>query len=269
VFSHGWLHLAPFSFDEKRACLSRTERIGESIVTIQIRERKEGGFVMTVSDADLSRSEVARLLKRVVRWLSLDWDPTRALEVAAGLSKPVRDLILNGGGRFLRGSTFYEDFVKTLATVNASWSFTEKMIDALVAGLGRGAFPLPGQIIKAKVSYLEKKVRMGYRAKVLFDATSLLLKNHVIDDEGNADDSGITYENLIAIKGIGKYAATHLLVLLHDFSRIPIDSEVRPFCASKWGLDEKDIPAFFSPWKEFAFLGYKLTRIVDQENWIG
>jgi 3-methyladenine DNA glycosylase/8-oxoguanine DNA glycosylase len=263
------VNLAPFCFDERRNCLRRKERIGQSIVTVEVRERKQGGFVMTVPNAEFSRAEVERLSQSVIRWLGLDWDPTFALEVAGRLSGPVRDLILEGGGRFLRGSTFYEDFVKTLATVNASWSFTEKMVAALVNGLGKGAFPLPGQIIKAKVSYLEKKVKMGYRAEVLFDATKLLLKNHIIDEEGRADDASVTFEDLIAIKGIGNYAATHLRVLLHDFSRIPIDSEVRPYCESRWGLNEKEIPAFFSPWGDFAFLGYKLTRIVDEENWIG
>jgi hypothetical protein len=31
-----------------------------------------------------------------------------------------------GGGRMLRGSCFYEDFIKTVLTINANWSATCK-----------------------------------------------------------------------------------------------------------------------------------------------
>jgi N-glycosylase/DNA lyase len=263
------VNLAPFFFDDKRECLSRVERIGESLVTVEVTQQKTGDFVMTVRNAGLAPTELDRLKQRVIRWLSLDWNPKPALGIADRLSKPTADFIRAGGGRFLRGSSFYEDFVKTLATVNASWSFTQKMIGALVNGIGGGAFPLPKQIIKAKVRYLESKVKMGYRSKVLYDATSFLLKEKIIDEEGQADESRTIFEDLIAIKGIGNYAATHIRVLLQDYSRIPIDSEVRPYCASRYGIDDKQIPAFFSPWGNYAFLGYKLTRILDRDNWIG
>lgn len=268
VFSHGWIKLAPFSHDARRNRLQKVERIGSAVVTVGVIQQKSGDFKMTVHDASLCREEVLQLKDRVVRWLCLDWDPTPALKIADRLSKPIANFIRAGGGRFLRGSSFYEDFVKTLATVNASWSFTQKMAQRLVADIGGGAFPLPEQILKCGSRFLEDRVKMGYRAKVLTEATRFLLDEKIMDREGNAKGP-VTFEDLIAIKGIGKYAAAHISVLLLDFSKIPVDSEVRPFCASHLGLEEKDIDAYFSSWNEFAFLGYKLLRIIKSKNWIG
>jgi 3-methyladenine DNA glycosylase/8-oxoguanine DNA glycosylase len=269
VFSHGWINLAPFSYDARRNRLLKVERIGHSIVTVGVVRQENGDFKMTVYDASLCREEVLVLRQRVVRWLCLDWDPAPALEIADRLSKPIAAFIRAGGGRFLCGSSFYEDFVKTLTTVNASWSFTQKMVQRLVTDIGGGAFPLPAQILKTGVRNLEIRVKMGYRAKVLADATRFLLKEKMIDDEGNAKQGRIAFEDLIAVKGIGNYAAAHMCVLLQDFSKIPVDSEVTAFCTSCLGLEKKDIPAHFSSWKSFAFLGYKLSRIVADKNWIG
>ena len=55
------------------------------------------------------------------------------------LCRRLPTLIERGGGRMLRCSTFYEDFVKTVLTVNTSWSGTCRMIAALVAEPGGGA----------------------------------------------------------------------------------------------------------------------------------
>ena len=71
------------------------------------------------------------------RWLSADWEP--ALAIAA--LPDVAQLIERGGGRMLRGSSFYEDFVKTVLTINTSWSATCRMVAALVAEPGGGSFP--------------------------------------------------------------------------------------------------------------------------------
>lgn len=269
VYSHGWVNLAPFSFDDERHCLSKMERVGDSVVSVEVTQKSASEFIMTIRDATLTRAEVELLKQRVVRWFSLDWDPRPALTVAVRLSKPTARFIRTGGGRFLRGSSFYEDFVKTLATVNASWSFTMQMVSRLVDGIGDGAFPLPEQVLKKGVRFLKNTVKMGYRAQVLMDATRYLLKEKIIDTLGNADERRVTYDDLIAIKGIGNYAAVHLRVLLYDFSRIPVDSEVRPYLAERFGLSDKEIPAFFTPWGDYAFLGYKLARILDNENWIG
>jgi hypothetical protein len=45
----------------------------------------------------------------------------------------------------LRCSCFYEDFIKTVLTINANWSATCRMVAALVPG--QGAFPNPQAVL--------------------------------------------------------------------------------------------------------------------------
>src|SRR6266853_1824003 len=66
--------------------------------------------------------------------------------------------------RRLRCSTFYEDFIKTLLTVNTSWSGTCRMNAALVAEPGDGAFPLPEMLIEYGEERLRQIAKLGFRA---------------------------------------------------------------------------------------------------------
>ena len=58
------------------------------------------------------------------RWLSADWEPVAAIAALPDVAQ----LIELGGGRMLRGSFFYEDFAKTVLTINTSWSATCRMV---------------------------------------------------------------------------------------------------------------------------------------------
>jgi hypothetical protein len=58
-------------------------------------------------------------------------------------------------------------------------------------------------------------------------------------------------------------------MLEHDFSHIPVDSEVSKYCEEKYLLKPDQVAGFFESWGDYRFLGYKLSRIVDQRNWIG
>ena len=92
------------------------------------------------------------------RWLSADWEPAAAI---AALPEAA-SLIERGGGRMLRGSSFYEDFIKTVLTINTNWSATCRMVTALVAEPGgaaafaalcSGAYrPAPGERIGVVIS---------------------------------------------------------------------------------------------------------------------
>ena len=62
----------------------------------------------------------------------------------------------------LRGSTFYEDFIKTVLTINTSWSATCRMVAALVAEPGGGSFPGPAALL----DYGEERLRVRGKARV-------------------------------------------------------------------------------------------------------
>jgi N-glycosylase/DNA lyase len=76
------------------------------------------------------------------------------------------------------------------------------------------------------------------------------------------------YDYLISLKGIGPYSAAQVMMLLRDFSTLPVDSEVSAYLRER-GFDPNDAQNAFEHWRQYRFLGYKLKRIVDKENWIG
>ena len=260
VRSHGWYILAPWAWDEGAGVLSRAERlpsglsvdieatqVGPESVQVEVRGRK-------VSDADL---EAAR--RRVARWLSTDWDPRPAIETAARLDAEAADAIRNGGGRFLRGSTFYEDFAKTVCTIQISWAGTRRMAAALVDSIGQGTFPTPPDILDAGESGLREVGRLGFRAPHLLASTERLLSSGLMDEDGNGAEDRIGYDMLIELPGIGPYAASHVAMLLHDYSRVPVDSEVTRFFRERYGLEPAQIEPYLDDWGEFRFLGYRLS----------
>ena len=110
----------------------------------------------------LPTTDAGEILRRVARWVSADWDPAPAIAALGAGFADEAALIARGGGRLLRGSTFYEDFIKTVLTVNTSWSGTCRMSAALVAEPGGGAFPPP----EALIDYGEERLRADRQARL-------------------------------------------------------------------------------------------------------
>src|SRR5437016_8355797 len=128
--------------------------------------------MLTVRWDGFPASAGAEIVRRVRRWLSADWDPASATVAlgAAGFADEAA-LVAGGGGRLLRCSTFYEDFVKTLLTVNTSWSGTCRMAAALVAEPGAGAFPAPQAVLDYGEDRFRRIAKLGFRAPSLIAAT--------------------------------------------------------------------------------------------------
>ena len=169
------------------------------------------------------------------------------------------DAIRRGHGRFLRGSTFYEDFAKTVCTIQISWAGTLRMAGALVDSLGVGTFPTPREVMDAGESGLRQVTRLGFRAPHLLASTERLLIGGLVDENGNGAEDRIGYDELIELPGIGPYAASHVAMLLHDYSRIPVDSAVSRFFRECHGLEPAQIEPYFEGWGRFRFLGYRLS----------
>lgn len=269
VLSHGWVNLTPWDWDDDNGILCRIERLSSRNKTrIEVSQQNSKKLLVRLKYSDDAVPNNSWIKKTVVRWLSADWNPKPAISIAEKISPNVAEFIKKGGGRFLRGTTFYEDFVKTICTMNTSWSYTKKTVARIVESIGDGAFPNPVQILDVGQSFLEKHIRLGYRAKVLINATDVLIKRKLIDKKGNGSKEKISYDKLMEIWGIGPYAAGHLMVLLQDFSKIPIDSEVIKYCNNTYGIESNEITDFFSEWGDYSFLGYKLNRMISQTNWI-
>ena len=253
--------MAPWRWDDQGESISRPERLPSgATVRIEAKQRTPTSIQVAVEGRGLGPLGLEWARATVARWLSTDWDPAEAIETARNIDPAIAKAIRDGGGRFLRGSTFYEDYAKTICTIQIAWSGTRRMAESLVHELGDGLFPTPRDILDAGEGRLRANARLGFRAQTLVESTEELLKRGLIDASGHGVEEGlITYDELISLSGIGPYAASHNLMLLHDFSRVPVDSAVSRSLRAQYGLAPEEIDGFFEPWGEYRFLGYKLS----------
>lgn len=265
VVSHGWLNLVPFRWDEVSQVLHRIEYVGARAYRLAIRQPSREYVSVTCSHVNararaMGDSERRLLGERVVRMLSTDEDTSALLKLSRDINPAVAEQVAHGGGRLLRGSTLFEDAVKTLFTTNASWRFTQLMVMNIVDAFGiGGAFPSPEELRGVTEQALRERVRCGYRARALVALVHRFLN-------GTEELDGVQGP----LFGFGDYASSHLEVLQHRYGRIPIDSEVRAYCRERHGIDsDPDIIARYRRWGDYAFLGYKLERHADGTNWNG
>jgi N-glycosylase/DNA lyase len=180
----------------------------------------------------------------------------------------------------IRGATVFEDIIKTLCTTNCSWSATTRMIGALVEHLGveapeapetgpsGRAFPTPETMAEAGEDFYKDVVRAGYRGRYMI-ALSRSVAEGSLDVEAldtpheDLPDDELE-KRLLALPGIGPYAAAHVMMMLGRYSRLIFDSWTRPSYAQLAGHAATDVEiserfASYGPYKGLAFWLY-ITR---------
>ena len=262
VASHGWVHLDPWRWEPETGTLSHAERIGGRLGTIAVRQRDPK--TLAVSWTGFPARAEAEILRRAGRWVSAEWSPEAAVAALMPSFPEEAALVARGGGRLLRCSTFYEDFIKTLLTVNTSWSGTCRMVTALVTEPGGGAFPLPETIIEYGEERLRTIAKLGFRAPTAVAATRKMLDDGVMDKAGHGDTERLDHDYLLSLKGIGPYAAAHCRMLLHDFSRIPVDSVVVAHLRERHATTPEEFIAARAECGIYLGLGYRLMRLKEK-----
>jgi 3-methyladenine DNA glycosylase/8-oxoguanine DNA glycosylase len=258
VASHGWVQLAPWRWDPEAGRLARVERIGDHCGNVEVVQSTSCAVVITCEG--LGAADGTEILARVGRWLSADWEPAPAIAALPDAAA----LIERGGGRMLRGSCFYEDFVKTLLTINANWSATCRMAAALVSEPGEGAFPNPQALLDYGEERMRERGKLGFRARSVIAATRRMLDDGAITVDGNGIPDRLPHDYLLGLSGVGPYAAAHCRMLLHDFSRIPIDTSVVAYLRAKYGCDPGEFAGTRSQWGPYLALGYRIARLSDK-----
>jgi 3-methyladenine DNA glycosylase/8-oxoguanine DNA glycosylase len=262
VASHGWAELAPWEWDPRDGRLARVESIGGTIGSVAATQRDP--LSLSVACEGFAPADVLELLRRIRRWVSAEWDPAPAIAALRPALAAEAALIERGGGRILRASSFYEDFVKTDLTINTSWSSTRRMAAALVAEPGGGAFPTPGAVLDYGEARLRQRARLGFRAATVITATGRMLDDGAIDPEGDGESPRLGHDYLTSLKGIGPYAAAHCRFLLHDFTRIPVDSVVTAHLRNRHGASPAEFVASREDWGDYLALGYRLMRLAEK-----
>jgi N-glycosylase/DNA lyase len=157
----------------------------------------------------------------------------------------------------IRSPSVWEDVVKTICTTNCSWSLTRTMVTALVTNLGEpasglaadplaNAFPTPQAMAGQPESFYRQVVRSGYRAPGFVRLADLVASGDVdlerLATSSREDLSDDEVERLLlALPGVGPYAAAHILMTLGRNSRLILDSWTRPTYARMAG--KRRLPA--------------------------
>lgn len=268
ITSHGWPQLAPFLWDQSSGELRRVERLASGRVLELRFDQAMGGAVVEI-DGDLLATERAEVEAKVQWMLGLDQDFSDFYAAASGEPKLAR-AEAQAMGRVLRSPTLFEDTVKTIATTNTTWGGTIRMIDALVRLYGdplpanptRRAFPTPEQLAGVDGDSLRADVKLGYRASYVL-ALAQAVASGTLDLEALKDSGLPTPElrqRLLAIKGVGGYAAANLLVILGRYDYVPVDSWAMSQVAREWHggqpVGEKEVNTAFERWGEWKGLAF-------------
>jgi 3-methyladenine DNA glycosylase/8-oxoguanine DNA glycosylase len=174
-----------------------------------------------------------------------------------------------GAGRMLRSPTVFEDVVKTICTTNCAWSGTVRMVGALVDRLGEGAFPSPQAMAEAEPSFYRDVVRAGYRGTYL-RSLAASVADGTVDLEALRDPALPDEEvaaRLLALPGVGPYAAAHVMTLgVGRYRPLILDSWTRPKYARLAGrraVSDRTIERRFRRYGDYAGLAFWLYLTRD------
>lgn len=244
IQSHGLVDLPPMRIDEDARALEITVPLpGSKPRTALIAAGRRGRARVTVAGRAPGARTAAALLDAVRHVLRLDEDLSEFYARAS--EDPQLAWAGAGAGRLVRSPTVFEEVVKTICTTNCTWSATERMVGALVEHLGERAaggpatgpygraFPTPAAMAAADETFYRDVARTGYRGAYLrslaadvatgaldLEALARVTRDELPDDELAA--------RLLALPGVGPYAAAHVMMLLGRYSRLVLDSWTRP-----------------------------------------
>ncbi len=266
--SHGWHQLAPFTYDPDTQTLTYIDRLTTGRVIELIITPDPAGVIVTSTD-DLKPEETQQIEKQVTWMLGLDLDLSEFHTLARQETRLQR-VVKDAAGQILRSTTIFEDLVKTILTTNTTWAGTIRMNRNLVNQFGdplpgdsiRRAFPTPAVLAGADVETLRSKTKLGYRASYIH-ALAQVVEDSSLDLNLLIDGSLPTDElrrYLLAIKGIGPYAAANLLLLLGRYDDLPIDSWALKMVSREWFAGEPigpaEVNAAFERWGTWRGLVY-------------
>ena len=272
LVSHGVASLSPLSVDEDEPSMTATIAVGGSVRTVRIEPGAKGNASITV----LGRHEepspaVTEAIRHIMR---MDEDLSDFYEMTS--KDPDLAWVSLGAGRMIRSQTVFEEVVKTVCTTNCTWSATERMVGALVEHLGRKspgappsgsagrAFPTPAMMADADEGFYRGVVRAGYRGTYLRSLADSVASGHIDLQELESDhpagiDDDEVERRLLALPGVGPYAAAHVMMMLGRYSRLILDSWTRPKYAKVVGrkaVPDRSIERRFRPFGRYAGLAF-------------
>jgi 3-methyladenine DNA glycosylase/8-oxoguanine DNA glycosylase len=270
IHSHGWARLAPFRIGEEAEDLIYIfNSIDSVVVRLTIQEYEQG--VSVIIDGDLSEKGIEQVTSAVEWMLALEEDFSEFYRLAEGEPK-LQHAMQKAQGRLLRSPTLFEDVVKTILTTNTSWSGTIRMTETLVNQFGEPfpgsddefSFPLPEKIAGSDEQTLREITRLGYRAPYILHLAREVASGS-FDLEGLKTShlpSKELHKKLLAIKGVGNYAAANLMMLIGNYEYLTIDSWAKKMVSKEFyngeQISAKEVEQVFEAWGKWRGLAYWL-----------
>ena len=275
--SHGFVDLPPLRPAPDHRSLEITIPLGRGKPrTVRIHHGRRRHGAVTVLGPALSPAQTERALAAVRHVLRLDADLSAFYALAA--EDPDLAWTASGAGRMIRSPTVFEDVVKTICTTNCAWSATLRMVTALVEHLGERAptapahgvegraFPRPQAMAAAPETFYRDVVRAGYRGAYLTALSRSVAEGTVdLEELGRATPDELSddelAERLLALPGVGPYAAAHIMMTIGRHSRLILDSWTRPTYAALLGkkaMKDGAIERRFRRYGPFAGLAFWL-----------
>jgi N-glycosylase/DNA lyase len=280
--SHGFVDLPPMKPDPEHRALELTlpTRRGRPR-RVRIEPGRNGHARVSVLGPAVSEPVVEELLGAVSHVLRLDADLSSFYAVAAG--DPDLEWATAGAGRMVRSPTVFEDVVKTICTTNCTWSATVRMVHAIVLHLGEPAagaadedpwgraFPTPSVMAEAGETFFRDVARTGYRGSYLLQlARSVAERDVDLEWFGRVSPEDLPdaelEARLLALPGVGPYAAAHVMMTLGRYHRLILDSWTRPTyarLARRKSVTDRAIERRFRRYGPFAGLAFWLVLTRD------
>lgn len=270
--SHGVADLLPNRLDEESWTFETTLAVRERARTVRVLAGRAGHARVELLDARTPERERSVLLATVRHMLRLDEDLSRFYAQLDGDAELA--WVTSGAGRMLRSPTVFEDVVKTVCTTNCTWAATVRMVTALVSELGvKGrhgrSFPRAAAMAEAGDDFYTEVARAGYRGAYLRAIAAAVAEGTLdleeLDGRSDLTDEEVA-ERLLALPGVGPYAAAHVMMLLGRYRRLILDSWTRPTYARLAGrktVKDTTIERRFRRYKDFAGLAFWLYLTRD------
>jgi N-glycosylase/DNA lyase len=272
--SHGVASLPPMSVDEQRWVFEVTVGLpGRRPRTLRVEPGSPGHAKVTILGSLPDRKTAALAVGAIRQQFSLDRDLSGFYRLAE--RDPELSWAASGAGRMIRGSTVFEDVVKTICTTNCSWAATTRMVTALVEHLGeradgapatgwRGrAFPSASAMASASDDFYRRVAGAGYRGPYLREVARRVAEDG-LDLEalaaGTLPEEQVT-ASLLSLPGVGPYAAAHIGLMLGRYSTLILDSWTRPTYARLLGrrsVSDRSIIKRFKRYGPYAGLAFWL-----------
>ncbi|HEX2241637.1 MAG TPA: Fe-S cluster assembly protein HesB [Actinomycetota bacterium] len=277
IVSHGVASLPPMFVDEEERVLEVTLKAGRATRTVRVRETS-GAASVEILGPQLSERGRTEVRDAVAHILRLDEDLSDFYSKAA--TDPDLAWASAGAGRMVRSPTVFEEIVKTICTTNCTWSATERMVGAIVEHLGdrapnapasgtRGrAFPTPEAVAAAGERFYKEVARAGYRGAYIVSLAESVAEGRMDPEELTAPDlpEEEVRDRLLALPGVGPYAAAHIMMMLGRYSSLILDSWTRPKYARLKGrksVDDATILRKFKRYGNYAGLAFWLFLTRD------